>query len=203
MDQGKILLVNLSKGRIGQENSSFLGLLLLPRILISVFSRAKQDDSQRKPFYLYVDEFQNFTTPMLTTMLSEGRKYGLSLILANQFISQLSDSVRDSVFGNVGTLGVFQVGVKDAHLLEQEMYPIFNLDDLVNFPAYHMAMKMPLGGASGRPFMVKTRPSTLKKDPEMAKALYDYTLSRYGRSMDVINAEIRHRFDTDPKPRQD
>jgi hypothetical protein len=201
MDDEKILLVNLSKGHIGQENSHFLGLLLVPRILIAAFSRAKQSAKQRKPFYLYIDEFQNFTTPMLSTMLSEGRKYGLSLTLANQFISQLTDRVREAIFGNIGTLGVFQVGVKDAGLLAQELYPIFDEDDLVNFPTFHMAVKMPLGGASGRPFMVKTRPSATNESLELAEAIRDYALLHYGRDAYVIDAEIRQRFNTSPQPR--
>lgn len=201
MNEGKILLVNLSKGKIGVENSRFLGLLLVPRLLISAFSRARQPADQRRPFYLYIDEFHNFTTPMFSSMLSEGRKYGLSLTLANQFISQLTDDVREAVLGNVGTLGVFQVGVKDAYLLQQELYPVFNLDDLVNFPAFHMAVKMPLEKSTSQPFMLKTRPSSLNPNAELAEVVRQHALLQYGRDTVLIDAEIRRRFQQPPEAR--
>jgi hypothetical protein len=199
MDERKILLMNLSKGRIGQENSHFLGLLLVPRLLIAAFSRAKQVAANRQPFYLYIDEFHNFTTPMFGTMLSEGRKYGLSLTLANQFVSQLKDDVREAIFGNVGTLGVFQIGVKDAQLIEQELYPVFNRDDLMNFSAFHMALKMPSGDASGRPFMLKTRSSSVHMNAKLAEAIRHHSLLHYGRDAVVTDAEIRRRFQQPPE----
>ena len=126
MDEGKILLVNLAKGKIGEENSNFLGLILVPRILISAMSRQEMPEEKRRDFYLYVDEFQNFATPDFAQILSEARKYRLNLIVANQFIGQMEEEVKNAVFGNVGTLVAFRVGVTDANYLQHEFQPTFN-----------------------------------------------------------------------------
>ncbi|HCM53331.1 MAG TPA: hypothetical protein DIS59_00065, partial [Candidatus Magasanikbacteria bacterium] len=124
MDDGKILLVNLAKGKIGEENSNFLGLILVPRILISAMSRQEIPEESRRDFYLYVDEFQNFATPDFAQILSEARKYRLNLIVANQFIGQIEEEVKNAVFGNVGTLISFRVGVTDANYLQHEFTPV-------------------------------------------------------------------------------
>ncbi|KKS64437.1 MAG: hypothetical protein UV33_C0026G0009 [Candidatus Daviesbacteria bacterium GW2011_GWA1_42_6] len=120
MDQGKILIVNLSKGRMGEENSNFLGLILVPRILAAAMGRANIPEEQRRPFYLYVDEFQNFATDTFATILSEARKYKLNLVVANQFIGQMADDIKNAVFGNVGTIMSYRVGVTDANFLQHE-----------------------------------------------------------------------------------
>ncbi|KXK09701.1 MAG: AAA-like domain protein [candidate division WS6 bacterium OLB21] len=125
MDEQKILIVNLSKGIIGEENAQFLGLLLVPRILSSAMSRADISESQRKDFYLYVDEFQNFSTEDFAQILSEARKYRLNLIVANQYIAQIDEKIRDAVFGNVGTVVSMKVGTTDAQFLETIFTPIF------------------------------------------------------------------------------
>ena len=117
MDEGKILLVNLSKGKIGEENAAFLGLVLVPKILVAAMSRQDMPEEQRKDFYLYVDEFQNFATPDFAQILSEARKYRLNLIVANQFIGQMDEEVKNAIFGNVGTIMSFRVGVTDANYL--------------------------------------------------------------------------------------
>ncbi|MCS7092572.1 MAG: type IV secretion system DNA-binding domain-containing protein, partial [Patescibacteria group bacterium] len=126
MDQGKILLINLSKGELGEENSSFLGLVLVPRILMAAMSRADIPENQRRDFYLYVDEFQNFATPDFAQILSEARKYRLSLIVANQFVGQIDEEVKNAIFGNVGTIITYRVGVTDANYLAREFSPVFS-----------------------------------------------------------------------------
>ena len=120
MDEGKILIVNLSKGRIGEENSNFLGLVLVPKILAAAMSRADMPEEQRKDFFLYVDEFQNFATDSFATILSEARKYKLNLVVANQFIGQIGEELKNAVFGNVGSVISFRVGVTDANFLQHE-----------------------------------------------------------------------------------
>ncbi|WP_203415402.1 type IV secretory system conjugative DNA transfer family protein [Candidatus Scalindua japonica] len=131
MDEGKILIVNLSKGKIVEDNSSLLGAMIIAKIQLAAMSRANIPERKRSPFYLYVDEFHNFLTLSFADILSESRKYGLSLVLANQFITQLDEKIRDAVFGNVGTLISFRVGAEDAKYLSRELYPIFSEMDLV------------------------------------------------------------------------
>ena len=125
MDQGKILIINLAKGTIGEENSAFLGLVLIPKILIAAMSRQDMPETERKDFYLYVDEFQNFATQDFAVIMSEARKYHLNLIVANQFISQMDDEVKNAVFGNVGTICSFRVGISDAGFLVKQFQPEF------------------------------------------------------------------------------
>lgn len=141
MDEGKILLISLAKGKIGEENSSFLGLVLVPRILMAAMSRQDIPEDQRRDFYLYVDEFQNFATPDFAQILSEARKYHLNLTVANQFISQMDDEVKNAVFGNVGSLISFRVGVTDANYLQNEFAPVFSQTDLLNIEKYHAYIK--------------------------------------------------------------
>ncbi|MCX6705164.1 MAG: TraM recognition domain-containing protein, partial [Candidatus Woesebacteria bacterium] len=137
MDEGKILLINLAKGSLGEENSSFLGLILVPRILMAAMSRVDVDMDKRRDFYFYVDEFQNFATPDFAVILSEARKYRLGLCVANQFIGQVEEEVKNAVFGNVGTIVSYRVGVSDASYLAHEFSPVFGEDDLLNVERYH------------------------------------------------------------------
>ncbi len=202
MDRGQILLVNLAKGKIGPANSHFLGLLLVPRLLIAALSRARMNVSQRRLFSLYVDEFHNFTTPAFSVMLSEARKYGMSLTVANQFISQLDDPIRESVFGNVGTMLAFQVGVKDAHYLAPEMYPVFDVDDMVNLPNYHLLAKMMINGNVVPQFPVRALPDTRMPDPDLSSVIRNYSRQRYGRDAFIVNHEIQQRFNNKLKDRQ-
>jgi hypothetical protein len=201
MDNGGILLVNLAKGKIGPQNSHFLGLLLVPRLLIAALSRARVQMRDRRLFSLYVDEFHNFTTPAFNVMLSEARKYGLALTVANQFTSQLDDAIRESVFGNVGTLLAFQVGIKDAQFLVPEMYPVFGIDDLVNLPNFHLVAKMLINGNAARQFPVRTLPDARVPNPTLAETIRAYSRRRYGRESFIVNHEIQRRFDQTPKER--
>jgi len=131
MDEGKIFIANLSKGLIGEDNSALLGALLITQLQEAAMSRVDTPEEERRDFFLYVDEFQNFSTESFVNILSEARKYRLSLILAHQYISQLLESVRDAIFGNVGTLIAFRVGPDDAEFLENQFAPTFNTEDLV------------------------------------------------------------------------
>src|SRR5690606_22107008 len=154
MDEGKILFINLSKGELGEENSSFLGLVLVPRILMAAMSRADIPQDQRRDFYLYVDEFQNFATPDFAQILSEARKYKLNLTVANQFIGQIDEEVKNAIFGNVGTIVSFRVGVSDANYLQHEFQPRFGEADLINVERYHAYMRTLIDGEPAPPFSV-------------------------------------------------
>ena len=152
MDEGKILLVNVSKGRLGEECSLLLGSLVVSTIGLAAFSRAEADQSARRPYFLYLDEFHNFTTLMLASMMSELRKYGLGLVLAHQYIQQLDPDIRHAVLGNAGTIIAFRVGPEDATLLADEFQPTFRVLDLLNLPNRAMYLKLMIDGAPSKPF---------------------------------------------------
>ena len=156
MDSGKILIVNLSKGRLGEDTSYLLGALLVSMINSSAMGRADMPETARKDFLLYMDEFQGFTTPAIINMLSELRKYRTSLVLANQFLSQIEKKIRDAIFGNVGTLISFRVGAVDAPLLEKEFYPVFEKLDILNLQNYNICLKMMIDGEVSVPFSAQT-----------------------------------------------
>jgi len=158
MDKGKILILNLSKGRIGEDNSMLLGALLITKLQLAAMSRVDIPEEERKDFFLYVDEFQNFATESFTNILSEARKYRLVLILAHQYIAQMEETVRDAVFGNVGTLISFRVGAEDAEFLEKELMPEFTAQDIVNLAKYNIYLKLMIDGLAGRPFSASTLP---------------------------------------------
>ncbi len=194
MDQGKILLINLAKGRIGEENSSFLGLLLVPRILMAAMSRQDLPMDQRKDFYLYVDEFQNFATQDFAQILSEARKYRLNLVVANQFIGQIDEEVKQAVFGNVGTMIAFRVGVSDANFIQHEFTPIFNEPDLVNVERYHVFIKTIFNNEPLTPFsmdLTRDIEQEMKySSPELAKSIVQLSRLKFGRDREEIEAEI-------------
>lgn len=152
MDEGKILLVNLAKGKVGEDTATLLGALLVTRVGLAALSRADVPEEDRKDFYLYLDEFQNFTTLSLASMLSELRKYRVNMIFAHQYLSQLDPQVRDAILGNVGTLVSFRLGVSDAEILEKEFYPEFTIKDLVSLPNYHVYLKLMISGMISDPF---------------------------------------------------
>jgi len=156
MDEKKILIMNLSKGRIGEDNSALLGAMLITKIQLAAMSRIDIPMEERNDFYLYVDEFQNFSTESFANILSEARKYRLSLILAHQYIAQLDEKVRDSVFGNVGTMVAFRVGADDAEFLEREFEPTFTSNDLVNLHKYNFYTKLMIDGAASQPFSAES-----------------------------------------------
>ena len=156
MDKGKILIMNLSKGRIGEDNSRLLGALLITKLQLAAMSRVDVPEDKRQDFFLYVDEFQNFATESFVNVLSEARKYRLSLILGHQYIMQMDEKVRDAVFGNVGTIVSFRVGAEDAEYLEKEFTPDFMAADLVNLGKYNVYLKLMIDGIAGRPFSAQT-----------------------------------------------
>jgi len=156
MDESGVLLVNLAKGRIGEDSASLLGALLVSTIGLAAFSRADMPEAERRDFFLYIDEFQNFTTLSLTNMASELRKYGVGLILAHQHLHQLDPDIRHAVLGNVGTLAAFRVGAEDAPYLAKEFLPKFDVEDLINLPNYHIYLKLMIDGVPSQPFSATT-----------------------------------------------
>ena len=158
MDEGKILIVNLAKGKIGEDNTALLGAMLVTKIQLAALSRADIPEENRRPFYLFVDEFHNFLTLSFADILSEARKYGLNVTLAHQYIEQLEDKMRAAVFGNVGTIISFRVGAEDAKYLAREFHPVFNETDLVNLPNHNVYLKLMIDGISSKPFSAVTLP---------------------------------------------
>ena len=156
MDEGKILLVNLAKGKIGEDTAALLGALIVSRIGLAGLSRANIAEENRRDFYVYLDEFQSFTTLSLANMLSELRKYRVNMILAHQFLSQLDLQVRDAILGNVGTIISFRVGAADAEILEKEFYPEFTATDLTRLPNYQIYLKLMVDGEVSSPFSAET-----------------------------------------------
>ena len=197
MDEGKILLINLAKGTLGEENSNFLGLLLVPRILMAAMSRSNVPMDQRKDFYFYVDEFQNFATPDFATILSEARKYRLSLCVANQFIGQVEEEVKNAVFGNVGTVVAFRVGVTDANYLQHEFTPTFSEDDLLNVERYHAYCKTIVNNEPVPPFSIDTTKDMSKikamENPRIAEIIKEMSRLKYGKDEKLVEAEIARR----------
>jgi len=158
MDEGKILLVNLAKGSLGEDVSNLLGSLLISRFDLAALSRSNIPEDERADYTLYLDEFHNFTTQSLVLMLSELRKYRLSLVLAHQYLTQLEPSVKDAVLGNVGTIIVFRIGATDAEIFAQEFAPEFKLTDFTNLPNYHIYLKLMIDGKISTPFSAVTLP---------------------------------------------
>ncbi|OGH05198.1 MAG: hypothetical protein A2W22_05895 [Candidatus Levybacteria bacterium RBG_16_35_11] len=197
MDEGKILLVSLSKGKIGEENSSFLGLILVPKILVAAMSRQDIPEERRRDFYLYVDEFQNFATPDFAQILSEARKYRLNLIVANQFVGQMEEDVKNAIFGNVGTLVSFRVGVTDANYLQHEYQPVFTESDLINVDRYNAYVKTVVNGEPVPPFsMDLTRDLAKEKqaeNPRVAELVRELSRLKFGKDVATIEAEVASR----------
>ena len=156
LDTGKILIVNLSKGQIGEDASSLIGAMLINALQLAALHRASQAEHARRPFYLYIDECHSFVTLAFANILAEARKYGLSLFLAHQYIEQLDERVRAAIFGNVGTVIAFRVGSTDAEYLAKEFYPVFTNNDLVHLPRYSMYLKLMIEGTASQPFSATT-----------------------------------------------
>ncbi|RLC34481.1 hypothetical protein DRH14_02870 [Candidatus Shapirobacteria bacterium] len=195
MDEGKILIINLAKGTIGEENSSFLGLILIPKILIAAMSRQNVPEEQRRDFYLYVDEFQNFATQDFAVIMSEARKYHLNLIVANQFISQMDEEVKNAVFGNVGTITSFRTGIADAGFLVRQYQPTFSEHDLMNLPVGQVYMKTMIKGVPKPPFSLKVAATERQKpgDPKMAEMIKRLSSLKYGKARAIVEADIAKR----------
>lgn len=158
MDEGKVLLVNLAKGKIGEDTAALLGGLLIARISLAALSRADLAERARRDFYLYLDEFQTFPTTIIANMMSELRKYHCGVMLSNQFLFQLDPQVKSAILGNTGTLICFRVGLEDALTLEKEFYPVFQAEDLVRLPNYHIYLKLMVDGKPTEPFSAMTLP---------------------------------------------
>jgi len=189
MDNRKILLINVSKGRIGEDNSSLLGAMLITRLQLAAMDRAKISEQQRQDFYLYVDEFQNFATESFATILSEARKYRLNLTIAHQYIAQMEEPVQDAVFGNAGTIISFRVGAADGEYLEKEFFPTFTQTDLVNLDKYNAYIKLMINGITSKPFSMQTIPPSGETFGEREKVLA-VSRERYGRRRELVEDKI-------------
>lgn len=195
MNKEKILLVNVSKGRIGEDNSALLGGMIITKLQLVTMERVRIPEEERKDFYLYVDEFQNFVTEAFATMLSEARKYRLNVIVAHQYIGQLvtetTTKVRDAIFGNVGTMIVFRVGAADAEFLEKEFTPEFSALDLVNLPNYYIYLKLMIDGITSRPFSSETLPPLkMVKFADNREKVIRVSRERYGTSRSQVEEKI-------------
>ncbi|MEK7160407.1 MAG: TraM recognition domain-containing protein, partial [Patescibacteria group bacterium] len=193
MDQKKILLVNLSKGRLGEINSNLLGLLIVGKLMMAAFSRIDTAEELRSDFYLYIDEFQNFTTDSISTILSESRKYRLCLTLAHQFIKQLPEKISQAVFGNVGSMLVMRVGAEDADFLVKQFTPVFDQNDLINIDNFNAYAKLIINNLTARPFNLATYPAP-KENQEIKEALKELARLKYGRDRALVEHEISERY---------
>ena len=193
IDEQKILLVNLSKGRLGDINSSLLGLIITGKLLMAAFSRIDMPEEERKDFYLYMDEFQNFSTDSIATILSEARKYRLCLTVGHQFIGQLTDEIRKAVFGNVGSVVSFRTGAEDAEFLVKQFEPIFNTNDLINIDNFNAHIKLMINNQTSKPFNLVTYPSE-EGNPEIAEAIKEISRLKYGRDKKIVEEEISKRW---------
>jgi hypothetical protein len=190
MDEKKILILNLSKGKIGEDNSRLLGALLITKLQLAAMSRVDIPEEKRQDFFLYVDEFQNFATESFTNILSEARKYRLSLILGHQYISQMEETVRDAVFGNMGTIVSFRVGAEDAEFLEKEFAPEFNANDLVNLAKYNVYLKLMIDGVTSSAFYAKTLLPFAKLENSNREKIVKISRERYNVSREIIEEKI-------------
>jgi len=190
MDKEKILILNLSKGKIGEDNSRLLGALLITKIQLAAMSRVDIPEEERKDFYLYVDEFQNFATESFINILSEARKYRLSLVLGHQYIAQMEEGVRDAVFGNIGTLISFRVGAEDAEYLEKELIPEFIAQDLVNLTKYNIYIKLMIDGIAGRPFSAETLSPFPALEKTNKEKIIKVSRERFGTPGKIVEEKI-------------
>lgn len=193
MDEGKILIVNLAKGKIGDLNASLLGMIFTGKILMAALSRGDVSETARRDFYFFIDEFQNFTTDSIATILSEARKYRLNLVIAHQFLGQLTEKIRDAVFGNVGSFLVFRVGAPDAELLVKQLGGVFVPDDLTNLDNFRGAMKLLIEGQTAPPFSLALLPPT-HGDETFRAAIKEQSRARYGKPREEVEKEIRERL---------
>ncbi len=194
MDEGKIILVKLAKGQIGEINMQLLGMILVAQIQMAAMARADVPENERRDFYLYVDEFQNFATDSFAAILSEARKFRLNLIVANQFIGQLTDEIRDAVFGNVGSLMCFRVGNDDAEYMAKQFAPLFSQQDLINIENYNSITKILIDSKPTRPFSLSGYNYPPGSSKEIGDAVRQLSRLKYGRPRDIVDAEIEERM---------
>jgi hypothetical protein len=193
MDSKKILLVNLSKGRLGDINANLIGLILVGKILMAALSRVDSLGKSLPSFYLYIDEFQNVTTNSISTILSEARKYKLSLTVAHQFIAQLEEGIKDSVFGNVGSIAAFRVGAEDAEYLEKQFSPVFTAKDIMSIDNRNAYLKMLANGKPVKPFNIETLPPP-SGNKDIVDSIKELSYLKYGRNKDEVNTEIMSKY---------
>ncbi len=192
MDEKKILLINLSKGRLGEISSYLLGLIMVSKLLLASFSRTDAPEEERKDFYLYIDEFQNVTTKSIATILSEARKYRLSMTMTHQFIGQLEEEIKKAVFGNVGSMAAFRIGSEDAEFMEAQFAPDFTKQDLLSLDNFRAYVKLLANGKTSRPFSMRTYPAD-KSDKARAEKIKELSRMKYGRPRAEVEAEIAKR----------
>ncbi len=196
MDEGKILLVNLSKGQTGELNSKLLGMIFVIKFQSAAMSRANIEEDQRRDFSLYVDEFQNFSTDSFSSILSEARKYRLNLIVANQFISQLTDDIRDAVFGNVGSIISYRTGANDAEFLAKQFSPTFDVDDLVQIPNFHAISRIMINNVPSQPFSMEMLPPLGHENKKLKMALKKMSQLKHGKPKSIVEQAIFKRLET-------
>ena len=189
LSQDKILLVDLSKGKIGESNTQMLGLILIAKLQVAIMKRAKIPEGKRFPFYLYVDEFQNFLTDTFISLLSESRKYGLGVNLTNQYFAQLTPEIQKAVLGNVGTILLFTLGMEDAESLEQEFEPLTR-GDLINLPKYNFYVKLMIDGKTSAPFSGVGLPPLLSTGADETETIRKISRLAYGVPQEIVSAEI-------------
>jgi hypothetical protein len=193
MNNRKILIVNLSKGVIGETSAYLMGMLLITKILLGAFARITIPEEERKDFYLYIDEFQNFAFKGVASILAEARKYRLSMVLAHQYIKQLPEEIASAVVGNVGTIISFRVGAQDAEFLERIFLPVFNKFDLVNIPNYNAYIKLLIQGYVSDAFNIKTLPPE-PFSKELAEKVAELSMLKYGKEKEIIEKEIAEKY---------
>lgn len=194
MDNNKILLVNLSKGKMGEMNSKLLGMIFVMKFQTAAMSRVDLPEAERKDFCLFVDEFQNFSTESFESILSEARKFRLNLVVANQFVTQLTDKIREGILGNVGTIISGRLGVTDAELLEKVYSPVFNAEDLHKLPNHHAVATVMMYGMPSSPFTMSLLPPMGDGKPEVLENLKRYSATKYGKPASLVAQEIEQRM---------
>ncbi|MFO0743448.1 MAG: type IV secretion system DNA-binding domain-containing protein [Candidatus Paceibacterota bacterium] len=202
MDNKKILIMNLSKGKMGEGNANLIGSLLITKIYLAAMSRADIDPYkliELPPFYFYVDEFQNFANDSFADILSEARKYQLALIVTHQYIEQMTDEVRAAIFGNVGTMITFRVGATDAEVFEKEFAPVFTADDIVNLSAFQVYMRLMIDNVGSKPFSAKGLPPIEKPQISYSSEIMELSRHTYGKAKDLVEEEVRAWYDTKHK----
>jgi len=202
MDNGKIIIVNLSKGRIGEQNAQLIGSMLVTKIYLAAMSRAelKREEIEGLPnFYLYVDEFQSFSNDSFADILSEARKYKLNLTIAHQYVEQMEETVQHAVFGNVGTTISFRVGAQDAEVLEKEFAPVFEAEDLVNLGKYQIYLKLMIDGEGSRPFSASTIPALMKPEIDLSDEVIAVSRDNYSRDKKEVENETKKALEINDK----
>jgi hypothetical protein len=196
MDNKKILLVNLSKGRLGDINANLIGLLLVGKIQMAALSRVDMYGQKMNDFYLYIDEFQNVTTDSISSILSEARKYRLSLTIAHQYIAQLEEGIKNAVFGNVGSMAIYRISSEDANFVEQKFKPTFTASDITKLDNFNSYVSMLVNGTPVKPFNMTSHWSLTPKgnDPDMVEKIKQLSYLKYGRLREEVEEEIMDKY---------